>query len=68
MSYPVSFPRNFRHKIPLKKKKKDIYRMKLFWTLRVQDHFYAVTAVWQPAIFYFELYKNHIYIHHSPST
>lgn len=42
--------------------------MKLFWTLRVQDHFYAVTAVWQPAIFYFELYKNHIYIHHSPST
>lgn len=59
MLYPESISGNFRYETELgKKKKKDVDRMKLVWTLR---YLYAVIAVWQPAIFYYELYKNHIH-------
>lgn len=61
MLYPEIISGNFRYKTQFKKKKKkkkDVDRMKLFWMLR---YLYAVIAVWQPAIFYFELYKKHIH-------
>lgn len=62
MLYPESISGNFRYKTQLgkkkKRRKKDVDRMKLFWTLR---YLYAVIAVRQPAIFYSELYKKHIH-------